>query len=283
METTTELLTINGVVLNTLAKNVESLLGRLRRAAFRTGNVTVPGGHGALWTPNKKYDVNIISLPMWVRGCDDDGNVPPDRRAEFFSNIDQLTQLFSGPDLLDIRHTLADGSVRQCFGEVLDIIDIDSSGVSGDNPRGRFTAAVTLPYPFWQDVNSITENFAVGVGLTHNLSLVSFEGATAPMEELIFTITGPCNNPSIDTGVTTFEYQDVLAAGKILTVDSGQWTLAGTGFVPTESAFTHTGDSRWAVVVPPQSGAASITFANTGGSSAATALSVQGRRKYLVG
>lgn len=279
MLTTTETLTIDGVDLNTLAKNVSTLAGRLRRPAFRTTNVIVPGRHGNLWVPNKKYDVNVLALQLWVRGCDDDGNVPTSAREEFYANVDTLTKLFSSPDLLDVRHVLPDGSIRQCFGEVLDLIDIDTSGVDGKNPRGNFGVALTLPYPFWQDLNAIDHTFTPAGGTTIPLDMTVFEGGTAPIEDAVISITGPVNNPGILTPATSFEYSAVVAAGTTLILDCGEWELSGTSMVPNGSDLLHSGDARWCVI--PADPAASLT--NTGGITAATRVEIVARRKYMVG
>src|SRR5687768_5894726 len=94
--TTSETLSVDGVVLNTLAKNIETLTGRLRTPPLRGSNLSIPSRHGALHTATKVYDENEIVLPMWVAGCDDDGEIPyfGSARKEFFKNLDELSNLF---------------------------------------------------------------------------------------------------------------------------------------------------------------------------------------------
>src|SRR3982751_4903714 len=102
--TTTETLTVNGVVLNTLANNIETLAGRLRVPSYRTENLIVPSKHGELWVPNKKFQTNTIPLPMWVLGCNDDGEIPSGStaRIEFYARVDELVTLFKSPGLLTV-------------------------------------------------------------------------------------------------------------------------------------------------------------------------------------
>lgn len=283
METTTEVLSVDGVVLNTLAKNIESLTGRLRTPAKRTSNITIPGKHGTKRTGGKKFDQNVVTLPMWVLGCDDDGEIPSgsDERIEFFARVDELTRLFVGRDsVLDVRHTLPDGSVRQCFADVMDAIDFTTESFS---PLGRFGVSLILTDPFWQDLNSITQTRS---GTPASARFSDYAGATAPMEDLVVTILGPWSNPRL-----TFEdgswvqYNEVLTGTQGIVVDSGEWSLAGVGgYTPSLSKLQYSGVSSHWVAMPPSEdeNGPSITFGGTGRTSAST-VTLQGRRKFLVG
>lgn len=279
--TTTELLTVDGVVLNTLAKNVESLTGRLRTPAKRTANVTVPGRHGSVRTSGKMFSENILTLPMWVLGCDDDGAIPEDEteRTEFFARINELTRLFIGRDeILDVRHTLPDGSVRQCFADVMDAIDFTTETAS---PIGRFGVSLVVPGAFWQDLDAHTQEKSAEPA---SATFSAFAGATAPMEELVATIEGPWNNPRL-----TFEdgswvqYNEAFSAAQGVAIDSENWSLSGIGgYVPALTKLEYSGtSSRW-FSVPASEAAPRVTFGGTA-RTAASSLTLAGRRKFLVG
>jgi hypothetical protein len=277
--TTTEILTVNGVVLNTLAKNVESLAGRLRTPAFRTENIVVPGRHGALRTPNKKFDQNVIQLPMWVIGCDDNGQIPSDSNAriEFYARVDELSRLFKGSiDELDIRHTLPDGSIRQIFGDAMDVFDWTTTAA----PTGLFAVNILAYYPMWQDIKiSTLELAAAGATASFNSK---FGNATAPMEAMAYKLTGPWLNPVLTFADGSWVAYDVnLLAGQTVTIDSGTWTLTGGGgHVVDYTKIRHDGgDDRWATL-PPTSQIITLGGSNR---TVATKLALTGRLMFLVG
>lgn len=275
--TTTEILTVNGVLLNTLAKNVESLAGRLRAPAFRTGNIVIPGSHGEMWVPNKKFQANTLALPMWVVGCNDDGAIPSgsSKRREFFKRIDELVTLFKGPELLDMRHTLADGSIRQALVECLDVIDFSHD----PSPRGMVGVVLTMPGSFWRDVADKVQTFPGNLAVADPST---FRGGSAPMEDLVYELVGPWSNPKITfSDGTFFRYDEVIPADRSLIVNCGEWDLEGTGgLVPDFTKLVHDGaDPIWGAL--PAS-AAAITLEGTGKTSA-TAFRITGRRKFLVG
>lgn len=271
--TTPEILTINGVVLNTYAKNIESLTGRLVSPPKRTGNITVPGRNGTVRTKFKKYDENVITLPMWLIGADDDGNIPggSTARREFFKRVDELTRLFGGEDL-DIRHTLPDGSIRQCFGDVLDVIDMTTDAF---NPTAKFGVSITLSEAFWQDLNIISQSLTANVS---PLNFTSFAGSTAPMDDLTIKFTGPWLNPVITFTDGTWLALDLnIAAGATVTVNCATWFVSAPATL-TQLRRSSSG-GRWASIPP---GVISIITAGSNRTTA-TKLELEGRRKYLVG
>lgn len=291
--TTSETLSVNGVILNTLAYNIESLTGRLKMPKMRTENIEVPGRHGSIRVKQKKYEQNQIILPMWVRGCDVDGQVPfsSTRRAEFFKNLDTLTRLFTnlgGAGLLDIRHTLADGSVRQCFAEVLEAIDFSTRGV---NPLGKFSVALDIPDVFWRDVNLTLVNVPVPTSPTLT-TVTQLAGATAPMEEIAFNLNGPMTNPRIEAYYNNlaletpiwFQYSGAITAGQSLTVDCVNWKLSGSGGLTVDySLFSHSGSARWMSLIPGPLGAGpQFRFTGTALTGASN-VAIQAYRKFLVG
>lgn len=286
MATTTETLTVNGVVLNTLAKNIESLTGRLKIPQLRTENIAVPGRHGRLRTQRKYYEESILVLPMWVVGCDDNG-VVTNNRQQFFQNLDQLTQLFKpGNGMLEVLHTLPDGTVRRVWAEVTEAIDFSTEG--GSNPLGKFSVALKVPSVFWEDQTAQSLDMLP----TQNGAITPFTGMTAPIEDAVFTITGPATNTRIEAlynGSSLdvpcwFQYAATVPAGQTLTVDCGKWTLTGGGgYTADYSQLSHAGTPRWLTIVPgPVSGAPQLLITSSG-TTGATKVNLTAKRKYLVG
>ena len=282
----TETLTVNGTLLNTLAKNIETISGRLQVPAHVTDNVQVPGRHGRLRTLRKYFDEGQIVLPMWVRGCADDGSVPTTNRQQFFTNVDTLTRLFyPGSGMLEVLHTLPDGSIRRIWGEVTEAINF---AVQGYNPLGKFSVAMRCPFVFWEDQN----NTSVNLTPVWNGAISQFDGMTAPVEDAVITITGPCTSMKVESlynGSSLevpnwFQYAGALTAGQTLIVDLGKWTLTGTGgLVVNYSYLTYAGGARWFTLVPSPFGQGPGVKVTASGTSGATNINLTAKRKYLVG
>lgn len=274
--TTTEILTVNGVVLNTLAKNIDTLAGRLRTPGLRTENIVVPGRHGALRTPNKKFDQNIITLPMWVAGCDDNGAIPSDSNAriEFYARVDELTRVFKNGEL-DVRHTLPDGSIRQIFGDAMDVFDWTTTAA----PTGMFGVNILAYYPFWQSLAALTQELGADGA---SAKFTRFAPSTAPIEDIAWKLTGPWLNPVLTFGDGSWVAYDAnIPAGQSLTIDSGTWQLTGSGgLVVNYTKIRHDGaDDRWATLPATSQ---TVTLGGTT-RTAATKLAGTGRNMFLVG
>jgi hypothetical protein len=285
--TTAETLTAGGVVLNTLAMNIESLTGRLTVAPIRTDNLLVPGRHGRLRTTTKYYEEGQITLPMWVLGCDANGGVPSDPRSQFYTNLDTLTSLFRpGDGMVDLVHTLPDLTQREALCEVTDVIDFSSMAYGV--PYAKFSVAMRVPDAFWQEPDLLS------ITLPANFSgqITQLTGTTAPIVDSIFEITGPTSNivvESLFNGSTLenqdyFTYTGSIPAGKTLTVNCGTWQLTGSsGFTPNYADFSHNGPPRWLTLVAGLTGFGPELEIVTSGSTGATKVVLQARRKFLVG
>lgn len=277
-----ETLTVDGVNLKTLAKNVETLAATLRTPPVRNENVPIPSRHGRIRT-RKVFDENVLAWPMWVIGCNDDGSIPAGstERATFYRNLDALTRLFGKrTGTLDIRHTLPDGSVRQAFGEVLEEIDFSTFG---DPPTGKFSVAMRIPDAFWRDLNAVQSAPAIARGAT--VVLPELSGGSAPSMEAVITIPGPGTNVRITDVVsgTWFQINRQLAAGETATIDLGTWA-ASVGAASIIPQITYGGgSSRFLELTPdPVTGNVSVRL-DANADWAGQAVTFSGRRRYLVG
>jgi hypothetical protein len=110
------------------------------------------------------------------------------------------------------------------------------------------------------------------------------------MEDLVITITGPITNPKVEvlrggnplSVPNWFQYTGTIAGGTTLIVNCSTWTISGTSS-PSYANFTHSGGGRFLSVVPGVAAAAPAVRLTGSGNSASTAISLVGRRKYLVG
>lgn len=285
--TTAETLSVNGVVLNTLAKNITSLTGRLRAPALRTSNITVPGRHGTIHTPNKRYEEGEVVLPMWVRGTDDDE--ASIGRDLFYQNVDTLTHLFRpGKGLLTVVHTLPDGSQRRCLAECTEAIDLTMTA-GGAFPYATFSVALKVPSVFWEDVVPISFDMDSGF----NGGVAQLSGTSAPIEDAIFTLQGPATSVMVEARYdggplddpTYFTYSGNIGTGQSLIVDCGTWNLSSTGgLVVDYTKLFHTGSSRFLTIAPGPVGeppSLKVTMVNSVAGTSKVNLSA--RRKFLVG
>lgn len=287
---TAETVSVDGFVLNTYAYNISTLTGRLTTPDLRTKNIELPGRHGTLRVRNKKFQEGIYTLTMWVKGALPDGSVPTQKIARrlFFENVDILVQIFTRrTGLINIQQVMPDGSVRQCNGEVLATVTPESSSA---NPLAKFNVAFTIPDVFWKDLSPITWASPVGLPTSEILTLDTFVGATAPMEDLQFMVTGQVSqfklqalengNPlEIDCWV---QYNSAITSAATVTLDSSKWGLSASSGTPSLANVAHSGSNFW-LSLPPgwQNSAPQLKWTCTNPDSH-TKLTVTGYRKYVV-
>src|SRR6185312_7803858 len=102
---------------------------------------------------------------------------------------------------------------------------------SAANPLAKFNVAFTLPNPFWRDVNPVTWASPAGLPVSEILTLQSFIGATAPMEDLQFTVTGKVSQfklQALENGSPLeldcwVQYNAGVNSAATLTLDSSDW------------------------------------------------------------
>jgi hypothetical protein len=236
---------------------------------------------------NKRYEEGQIVLPMWVRGNDDDEASVG--RETFFTNVDTLTQLFRpGAGLLTVLHTLPDGSQRRALAECTEAINLTMVS-GGEWPYATFSVALRVPSVFWEDVT------ATSVDLAYNFSgnVTQLAGTTAPIEDAIYTISGPCTSCTVearyDGGAMDdpqyFTYSGTIGTGQTLVVNSGTWKLTGTGgLVVDYTKMFHTGSARFLEIPPgPIGGYPQLKVTMAGAVAGTSKVNVSARRKFLVG
>lgn len=279
--TTTERLTVEGVDLKTYAKNVTTLAAMLRVPGRRGANAVVAGRSGSILRGYKPFEEAVYTWPMWVRGSDDDGNIPggSTTRREFYKRVDELTRLFTKDSgVLDVQHTLPDGTIRQAFLEVRSVIDFTTRGI---NPMGRFQVELANPAVFWRDINttSVTDTTSA---LTVNFGA----GGTAPIEDAVITFTGTLNNPVFTDafGGAVVTYAKTVGAGHtlVLNAETSQVT-AGGGHVLDMTKLTFSKTNGRLMRFSPHAVNGGYRLVVTGTGFSGGQVNVVSRRKFLVG
>jgi hypothetical protein len=283
-----DVITSDGVVRNLdqlVQSGVQGVTGLMRVPEKRGGNLVIPGSHGELHIPSKKYGAGSVVLPLWVRGFNTDGSLPGPSddatRTAFHQNLRAVVGMFTRGELITIRHTLLDGSQRQIEGEVIDAIEptVDNTG---RYTSSLFSVAVNCHLPFWSDLTTVTAAATTAGPST----LTQFAGADAPMEDLVLTF-GPQSNPRL-TQTSTGLYvgiQRVISAGQTVVVDTTNWQVFGTGGTAPglfeDLIYGGRGSRRWWALQPEPGGTTPIVgLTQTGGGTGS--VSITGLRRYKI-
>jgi hypothetical protein len=284
-------MTVDGVRLDTLAWNIETLNGRLAIPGVRGEDPVIPGDDGAVFVPNKSYDTGRMTLSMWVRGSDVNGLVPvmSSQIAEFRKNLDTIGKMFTVRHrLLDIRQTWPAGDI-QYLCKVEQPWDFSANAV---NPRAKFAVELSIPRVFGQDV--ATTDFASATGLTTGttVTITTHAGHTAPINDAILVVRGPATNPRLtnpDTGEWV-QYNGTIASGSDWRIDCDLWeTRTGVGIGLSSGAGTNQvantsyagGGARFMRLTPRPSGGPQVVLTGSafGGN---TQVLARARRKFIV-
>jgi hypothetical protein len=139
----------------------------------------------------------------------------------------------------------------------------------------EFGITLTCQSAFWEDVDQVTASKS-GTGVW---DVLPFQGATAPMDDLLVRFTAPATNPRLtNTKGVYVAYNAALTGSQWVEINSATWSVVGGGGLTASlAAVDHAGDARWFVLEPgdptPQ-----VTASQTAGSTGGFALT--GRRKY---
>lgn len=251
----------------------------------RGTNVEVPARHGALFTAGKKFGANELALPMLVEPGDGD----------LHDRVDKLTRLFTKRTaLLHLEWTPPSGPpTRETLAECLSPFVVAPQGFTS----ALMTVEMNVPPAFWRDTSDSTFTSAAGLADEQKLAVPEMVGATAPMDDWIYVITGPGDNVELTVFKTGafVRYEGNLAPATTsagpeqVRIDADRWTavkgrdIGWTGSGTNVIGDTvHGGSARLVDVPPPESGDTVLVFGgqNLG---ADTQLEARGRRKYLLG
>jgi hypothetical protein len=289
--TSTIPVTIDGVRLDTLAYNIETLEGRMSFPGSRGENAIVPGDDGSIFIPNKSFEDTTKTLKMWVRGADVNGTVPimSTRMTEFRSNMDRLFRLFAKKNaLIDMRQTWPAGDI-QWLCTVDEAFDLSTA--NAHNPLAKFAVVLKCPGVFGQDVNTTDYASASGLSPAVVLTLTGYGASTAPIRDAIIVVRGPATNPRI-TDVATgawVQYSGTIATGTDWRVDCGIWDTrtgsaiglsGGGGTVQVGNTSYGAGGTRFISLQPTDASAPQIRLdgSSFGGG---TQVLIRARRKFI--
>lgn len=272
-----ELFTANGFNLRQPWCDVEDFGPLLATPSARGDNQVVPGRHGTIRTPHKRYTDSRPTLPMRVLGVDPvTGGFVADGVSQLHTNRDTLLRVFHADTVL-LEHTLPNGQSRSAYAELLGEPTVATRERSYP-PMSRIELDLTLFEGFWFDTLAVSTEITGTTGVVQ--ALTAFDGATAPMDDLTLTF-GPCNNPQINFGNSFVKYNGVVAAGRQLVINAGNWTVnhgTGAAWSPDLRQVEFAPGPRW-FSLDPTVAPFEAQFEHTGGGSATC--TINGRRRHL--
>lgn len=280
-----EQLTVNGLDLLSRVRGSRQLSALLATPAKRTPDVEVPGRHGRMRTPRKRYDAHEFTLPLIVEGRENDGSIPGDRdtRAAFQRRVDELVATFAA-EQVELIHTRSDGTARRLWAEVIARVEPDRYNPGDLGQLGYKLSAVDPP--FWTDLGDVTTS-ATSAGAAATWAAAEFGGATAPMDDLVvrFEATaGEVPNPRLAQGPASVTYRATLPEGAWVELDCASWEIRAAGADVDYTAPAKTGGlPRYFELAPGPDPLTppELSVSHTGTGTLTATLT--GRRRFLVG
>jgi hypothetical protein len=252
-------------------REVEYRQGLYTTAELQGDNGQVPQRAGEVWRPKRRGAVGF-AVNMWVAG--------EDRTEVERLYADVLQAIGDGTRLPLWRRHLANGTVRQTEAEVVGVITPTPVG----NVAMRLSLEARAPAGVWEATVDAEQQTTARPGTGTVLDMVNFgDDITAPLDQLVYVITGPATNPEVVDATVgagdSFRYAGTVPAGATLTINSETWGINGSGFTPDRGAFYHTGPRFMTLrtPMPRQYPRCRFNYANGG---ATTRLRVYGRPVY---
>jgi hypothetical protein len=240
---------VDGVSLQTFAFDIQTIGGdRLAPPPLRGRDLLIPYTPGELYVP-KQVGARVITLDMFVLGCNEDGSIPTgSASAKFDENFRKLRQLLWTPNRRFVltKRFYADGQVRTAKALA------QYAGGLAPSMTGRTRAVFSVdlrlsdPY-FYEDPISTTlytgtqDVFVAGDDCTRAIGLY----VNGPRDNV------KIRNTSLDVQV---EYPLDLSSGDTLTIDVKQFNAvtdpANASPWNSTGRIRHAGDAHWMLLQP---------------------------------
>lgn len=230
-------------------------------------NPTVAGRTGSV-VRRKRHGPGGFRVTMWV-------GHPTETRAQVQARWDGLLRVVNQPHApAAVVWTLSDSSTRTCAAELVGDTEPTAIGQRGFRAQLEFT----IPAAYWFG----PDGSASATGTAGTVNLTWQQAASAPLEHLEFTLTGPFTSMTVTAPSTgdSFTYSKAVAGGQsvVINSDTGEVTGAG-GHTADPRLLAYTAD-RFLTVAPGLPGSVPQVEWTSVGGSAATGLAVAGKVAY---
>jgi hypothetical protein len=239
---------VDGVSLQTYARNIETLGGRDTPPKFRGEDITIPYAVGQRWVP-KTPDSRIIPLGMWVRGVNDDGSIPANQRDAYDDNWRMLRNLLwqRGRQIVLKKRFKVNGVLHTAtaLAEFSDGLEPAMIG----RTAGKFTVDLKLADPYFYD--DVVQNVTLVNG-DQNVTVVG-DTQTA---NIMLTVNGSRAKPLVrnKTLGIQVQYNADLNAGDSVLLDIDNYksvtTPDGAASFKSNGSIIHAGAPEWLMFRP---------------------------------
>lgn len=250
--TTDKYWSADGVSLQTFARNISTLGGSRRGVPnLRGEDITIPYMPGQIWQP-KTADSRTLSLAMWVRGTDDDGNYLDSSGDQFDANWEQLQQLLwtEGRQIKLTKRVKVNGALRSVSAMAEFAGGLEPTMI-GRN-AARTTVDLKLADPYFYDDTIVTYTLVNGDNTIRVLG-------TAPTLYINAKVAGPRNTPQVRVkspaiAASQVQYNAALSTGDTLSMSVRQFQAVtkpnGIAAFDSSGLVTHSGLPQWLKLMP---------------------------------
>lgn len=234
---------VDGISLQTMAFDIESMGSRLTPPPLRGDDYTIPYAPGDVWMP-KQVGARILPLDMWVIGVNEDGTAPTGVAAHTFDdNFRKLRQLLWTPNRQFVL------TKRFYVGGVLKTASALGQYAGGLDPamtgrtRGSFSVDIKLADPYFYGP-PINTTLVTG---TQNVTVDGDDTTRA----IKIHVDGPRKNVKVRNATLNVDVQYFadLSSGDKLDIDVKAFSAVTdpAAMAPYNSTgkIRHTGDANW--------------------------------------
>lgn len=236
----------DGVSLHTYAWSIETA-GGMGPPPLRGEDITVPLRSGQKWVP-KKFDANILTLAMWIRGvaADAGSGVYQETQQMYEERYNDLVRLLwtPGRQLALTKRFYDQGSLR--VATAMAEFRGGLAPVKNGRAFGRCTVDLKIAEGVFYEQNWRT------VPLANGDNTITVPG-NAPTSRIKVTINGARNNPRVrnKTLGVDFTYPRNLLVGQTATVDVDEYEVSDSSLTYDSSALViNSGDEQWLTLMP---------------------------------
>lgn len=237
------------VPLQTLAQNIETW-GDDRQSVMelRGDDVTIPWVPGDAIVTQKVPAARVISMGMWVRGCQSDGSVPtsPGARSLFETNWQRIRELLfnRGEPFTLIKRFYDQSNTLRTVKATAQFASGLKPGMMGTT-GAKFTVDLKLADPFFYG-DPINLAFDSAVGAITPTILGDWYARRVSISAL--ASASGCTTPSINISsaipLISMAIQKVVLASQTITIDVPS-QLARVNGVLSSALVTHLGSRDW--------------------------------------
>lgn len=206
---------------------------------IRATELELPGMPGATRVGFSPHQSQSISLTVVINAFSNDKKVPAGRAERIQAITDNMNALMRGISLGGqgsgqhaLTRTHDDGTKWHATGYIK---ASSSPAYAPGADHAVWTIIFTISDGLWRGGTTFTRSQMFRFGTTATPGCLS--GSTAPVHDTVLAIVGPVTNPKITSPATGagFSLAATIPAGKLVVVNTANWTHSGNRDVPASN------------------------------------------------